>query len=113
MYYKRFYVGSNVVEVYFKKDPETKKCIAVRLIFFKKHRTILKEACIVEGVFLPADVVPATPDEFERALKKSINYFLRETSAYNYMLVDKRNFEKYLKVDSLVLDDTFITERWI
>ena len=68
MYYKRFDVGSNVVEVYFKKDPETKKCIAVRLIFFKKHRTILKEACIVEGVFLPADVVPATPEEFERAL---------------------------------------------
>jgi hypothetical protein len=29
------------------------------------------------------------------------------------MLVDKRNFEKYLKVDSLVLDDNFITERWI
>lgn len=111
MYYKKFDVGSNIVEVYFKKDPETKKCIAVRLIFFKKHRTILKEACIVEGVLLPADVVPATPDEFERALKKSINYFLRETSAYNYMLVDKRNFEKYLKVDSLVLDDTFITER--
>lgn len=111
MYYKMFDVGSNVVEVYFKKDPETKKCIAVRLIFFKKHRTILKEACIVEGVFLPADVVPATPEEFERALKKSINYFLRETSAYNYMLVDKRNFEKYLKVDSLVLDNTFITER--
>ena len=111
MYYKRFDVGSNVVEVYFKKDPETKKCIAVRLIFFKKHRTILKEACIVEGVFLPADVVPATPEEFERALKKSINYFLRETSACNYMLVDRRNFEKHLKVDSLVLDDNFITER--
>ena len=111
MYYKMFYVGSNVVEVYFKEDPDTKECIAVRLIFFKKYRTILKEAGVSEGVLLPADVVPATPDEFERALKKSINHFLRETSAYNYMLVDRRNLEKHLKVDSNVLDNTFITER--
>lgn len=112
MYYKNILVeNSTVTESYYKLSLErdSSGSLEVALTFDKKNRTLLLYASINEGFALDTsktNIISAV--DFEEALKRATNHFLRKISTPNYLLVDKRKLEAKLKVESKGFDDIIL-----
>lgn len=96
------------VERYF----NTSKGIKVKLVFSKDKGTLLLDSVIRSKAKFNKEqykkINVISPSIFEEAMKKAINHFLRQNVDSDYLLVDKRNLDRKLKIEYKYSDEPII-----
>lgn len=99
---------------YFKYDKKSQLVTVVDLTYSTKYPLLLKQAAIKQEPLSEQHTgqlynKAISYNEYESAVKKAINHYLRDLNYTNLVLIDTNNIDKKLNIEVLLHDDVVVT----